>query len=174
MPPVRIASKGLTPWISDKATWPLLSIIVSRSRRRNECRFYLRLAYFDGPRAPVCTVEFESSHLNTPPNSPTSDHPQAAGGVYVGYNIYRHLRFNPDVMVSREYRSTPAGEGKFDMRPVTATWVREHERKYPHVDQDTSRFHILDSLSPAAFAQRAQVRANPERYTRSGQTRSLD
>jgi hypothetical protein len=94
--------------------------------------------------------------------------------VYVGYTIYRHLRYNPDVMVSREYRSTAAGDGKFDMRPVTATWVREHERKYPHVDKDTSRFYILESLAPSEFAQRAQVRADPERFTRSGQTRALN
>ena len=89
----------------------------------------------------------------------------------MGYNIFRHVAYNPDVMVNRGYRGARVEEGKWALRPSTQTWVQEHEAKYPHVDYDVSKIRILDFVSPKYWEQRAQVSDHPELYTRSGQSR---
>ena len=79
---------------------------------------------------------------------------------------------NPDVMVSRTYRGTPVGAGKWEKQSVGAgQWVSAHERKYPHVDHDYTKTSVFNALSPKFWEQRAEVRAHPEKFTRSGRER---
>lgn len=98
--------------------------------------------------------------------------PQGCGVGYVSYTVTRNMYLNPDVMVSRAYRSTPVGSGKWELQSTgKGEWVRNHERKYPHVDHDYTKTSVFDALSPTFWSRRAEVRANPEHFTRSGRER---
>ena len=90
---------------------------------------------------------------------------------YVGYNMFRHVAYNPDVKVNREYRGTTVFKGKWELRPATQNWVKDHDVKYPHKDYDVSKIGLLDFMTPKYWAQRSEVRNSPDQFTRSGVSR---
>ena len=68
-------------------------------------------------------------------------------------------------------RGTTVAKGKWELRPATQNWVKDHDVKAPHVDYDISKIKIFDFVSSKYWAQRAEVSKNPEQFTRSGLSR---